>query len=135
MLSRAPGSELPANLYDGLQCYMGHSTRVSTEEASSELYGASGDGSEIMDECGSAPLYVNLYLVFNLTYNILMIVILKYGSANILYLGSTALVPLTNVAFALPMMPGHKPTKPSDVVGLFVIMTGIFLYRFVGYVT
>merc|ERR1740117_1208006 len=82
------------------------------------------------DHCARAPFYVWSYCIFNLLYNILIVVILKYGSANIMYLGSTALVPLTNAAFAMPWLPGHKPVKPTDLYGLIVIMLGITIYRF-----
>lgn len=40
-----------------------------------------------------------------------MVMILKYGSANLMFLGSTALVPITNAVFAMSFMPGHKPMK------------------------
>jgi len=56
--------------------------------------------------------------------------ILKYGSANIMFLGSTALVPLTNALFAMKWIPGHQDLKPTDLLGLGVIMGGIFIYRF-----
>ena len=59
-----------------------------------------------------------------------MIVILKHGSSNILWLASTVIVPLSNVAFSLDIMPGHKPMKPIDVVSLCVIMAGLVVYRF-----
>jgi CRT-like, chloroquine-resistance transporter-like len=32
-----------------------------------------------MDHCESAPLFVTTYLLFNVTYNVILIVILKYG--------------------------------------------------------
>jgi hypothetical protein len=56
--------------------------------------------------------------------------ILKYGSANIMFLGSTALVPLTNALFAMQWIPGHQDLKPTDLLGLGVIMGGIVVYRF-----
>uniref|UniRef100_A0A7S2WAB2 Uncharacterized protein n=2 Tax=Rhizochromulina marina TaxID=1034831 RepID=A0A7S2WAB2_9STRA len=117
-----PISELIPNVVNGFQCFLGES----------QVLESSAQTSYEPDKCGMAPFYVGGYLVFNITYNILVVVILKYGSANIMYLGSTALVPLTNAAFALPWMPGHKPVHRTDILGLLVIMTGIFLYRFVG---
>jgi len=84
-----------------------------------------------VDDCASAPLLVTLYLAFNLTYNVLIIMILKFGSANIMFMGSTALVPLTNALFACQWIPGHKPLKLTDLMGLIVIMSGICTYRFV----
>ena len=76
-----------------------------------------------------AQVFVNLYLVFNIAYNILIIFILKYGSANILWLAMTVMVPLGNLAFALPFMPQHTSITVFDLTGLIVIMTGLLGYR------
>lgn len=84
------------------------------------------------DKCEMAPLYVSMYILFNVMYNILVIVILKFGSANIMFLGSTALVPLTNALFCLHFIPGHKDMQVTDLLGLLVIMAGISTYRFLG---
>ena len=40
------------------------------------------------DDCAWGPLFVNSYLVFNIVYNLLIIVILKHGSANIMWMVS-----------------------------------------------
>ena len=69
-------------------------------------------------------------MFFNLLYNIFIILILKYGGSNILWLAMTIMVPLGNVAFSLKFVPGNKPMRPTDIVGLVVIMTGLILYRF-----
>lgn len=70
--------ELPDNLYNGLKCYFGENS-VTT-----------GDNP---DDCmPDAPTYVSIYLFFNIIYNILIILILKYGSANILWLAMTIMV-------------------------------------------
>lgn len=104
-----------------------------------------------LDDCSSAPLYVTVYLFFNIVYNFLIIVILKLGmydmcmvhththththtlflgSANIMWMASTVIVPLSNVAFSLQWMPGHQPLHFMDMVGLLVIMFGLVVYRF-----
>ncbi|KAG5179711.1 hypothetical protein JKP88DRAFT_183161 [Tribonema minus] len=107
---------LPENIWDGLKCYVGVD---SVEEGPYE------------DHCWpGGPLYVTLYLIFNITYNILIILILKYGSANILFMAMTITVPLGNAAFALPFIPGHTPLQSTDIIGLFAIMGGLVLYRF-----
>jgi hypothetical protein len=62
-------------------------------------------------------------------YTVLMMYILKYGSASLLYLALTIMVPLGNLAFSLPFMPGSSPMHLSDIMGLIVIMTGLVLYR------
>lgn len=64
-------SELPENLYDGFMCYLGQNTIT--------------DGAH-KDDCEKATIYVTAYLLFNVAYNLLIILILKFGSANILWL-------------------------------------------------
>lgn len=115
-------SKLPANIMDGITCYLGEGTITN--------------GCHPDDQCELAPLYVNLFLVFNVGFNILIVYILKYGSANVLFLAGTIMVPIGNIAFALPFMPGHTPLHDSDVAGLLVILIGLITYRFgntVGY--
>lgn len=109
-------SELPSNIYDGIRCYLGR--------------GTISDGCHPDDQCHLAPLYVNLFLVFNVAFNILIVYILKFGSANVLFMAGTVMVPIGNLAFALPFMPGSMPLQDSDVAGLFVILLGLITYRF-----
>jgi hypothetical protein len=99
------------NLWGGLKCFV----RMDTKPT---------------DQCGMSPVYVCLYLLFNITYSTLLILILKFGSANILWLAMTLMVPMGDLAFALPFMPSAQPVLPTDGVGLAVIMFGICLYRF-----
>ena len=54
----------------------------------------------------------------------------RFGSANVLFMASTVMVPIGNLAFALPFMPGSTPLKDSDVAGLMVILLGLVTYRF-----
>jgi drug/metabolite transporter (DMT)-like permease len=110
-----PPSELPSNIYDGIKCYLGDDTITTGCHA---------------DECHLAPLYVNLFLVFNVGFNILIVYILKFGSANVLFMAGTVMVPVGNIVFALPFMPGSMPLHDSDVAGLIVIITGLVTYRF-----
>jgi len=82
------------------------------------------------DQCYfKAPLFVTVYMGFNVAYNILIIFILKYGSANILWLAMTVMVPLGNLAFALPFMPQNSTITPYDIAGLVIIMAGLIFYR------
>ena len=56
--------------------------------------------------------------------------IIKFGSSNLLYLALTLMVPLGNVAFTLPFVPGNAPLQVTDIVGLIVICLGLGCYRF-----
>mmetsp|Transcript_26995 Transcript_26995/g.57837 ORF Transcript_26995/g.57837 Transcript_26995/m.57837 type:complete len:598 (+) Transcript_26995:95-1888(+) len=108
--------DLPKNIFDGIKCYLGISTITS--------------GCHPDDNCHDSPLYVNVFLVFNVCFNILIVYILKFGSANVLFMASTVMVPIGNLAFALPFMPGSTPLKDSDIAGLMVILLGLVTYRF-----
>jgi len=111
-------SEVPLNLWNGLKCYAG--------------IGSIFTGCHTDEMCaGLAPLFVNVYLLLNVLYNILIIYILKYGSSNVLWLALTIMVPIGNLAFSLPFMPGGgAEIHPSDIIGLLVILSGLVLYRF-----
>ncbi|KAL7542049.1 hypothetical protein ACHAXR_012351 [Thalassiosira sp. AJA248-18] len=108
--------ELPKNIWDGIKCYLGIGTIMA--------------GCHPDDQCHESPLYVNVFLVFNVCFNILIVYILKFGSANVLFMASTVMVPIGNLAFALPFMPGSTPLKDSDIAGLMVILFGLVTYRF-----
>mmetsp|Transcript_27623 Transcript_27623/g.95055 ORF Transcript_27623/g.95055 Transcript_27623/m.95055 type:complete len:513 (+) Transcript_27623:280-1818(+) len=138
--TQLPLAELPRNLMDGFQCLLGHDSVVpapvriystASEEPVRIYYNSTAVPAPHLrlDACGTAPLYVGTYLVFNIAYNVLCVLILKRGSSNLLYLGSTLLVPISNVAFSLNVFPGHQPLKRADVVGLGVIMAGLLTYR------
>lgn len=103
--------EIMPNMYSGWLCYLGYDSLES-------------------DDCSMSFIYVTSYLAFNLIYNILMILILKLGSSNILWLASTVIVPVSNVAFSLQIMPGHQPLHTVDFVSLVVVMLGLIVYRF-----
>lgn len=82
------------------------------------------------DDCAMAPVYVNIYIFFNLIYNILIILIIKYGSANMLWVAMTIMVPLSSIAFSLDFMPNHQDLKIKDILGLIIILAGLITYRF-----
>lgn len=119
-IQNMPISNILPNMYGGMRCWVG----INTITADNNPY------NQPLDACESAPFFVTTYLVFNVIYNFLIVIILKYGSANILWLASTVIVPLSNVVFSLKFIPGSKPMGPMDLVGLVVIMSGLVVYRF-----
>lgn len=114
-LSNLTVGELPENLWNGAKCFV----RINTV-----MHG------KHKDDCSMSPIYVSFYLAFNIGYNILILLILKFGSANILWLAMTIMVPLGNVAFALDFMPNHRALKFTDILGLVLIISGLIIYRF-----
>jgi hypothetical protein len=103
--------DFPKNMWDGLKCYVGINSITC----------APGDVNCTPDQCDpQGPEFVNVFLLFNQAYNLLIILVLKYGSANILYLALTLMVPLGNVAFTLPIVPQSAPLRPTDIIGTYV---------------
>lgn len=103
----------------GFKCWMGINTILPDNE-----YGLPPD------QCEMGPLYLNAYLFFNVIYNFLIVLILKHGSANIMWMASTIIVPLSNLAFSMKFMPHSQPMTIWDFLGLMVIMFGLIVYRF-----
>ena len=137
-----PLAELPYNVRDGFYCLGGVDSVLPArlyrdddydtfrnDTSGYDLLNPADSALRRADDCGSAPLFVGVYVLFNIAYNVLTVVILKKGSSNLLYLGSTILVPVSNAMFSLKCLPGHQPLHASDLQGLVVIMLGLLLYR------
>jgi len=122
-----PLADLPTNLWDGLRCFGGlNSVTCGPDQSVDECS---------PDDCYSrAPVLVSIYLVFNQIYNLLIILIIKYGSSNLLFMALTIMVPLGNFAFTLPFVPGNAPLHVTDIIGLIIIMSGLVCYRFASYI-
>ena len=56
-------TEWPANIIDGINCYFGFAT-ITT-------------GCHPDDHCDESPIYVNIFLLFNVGFNIVLAYILK----------------------------------------------------------
>ncbi|CAM9685374.1 unnamed protein product, partial [Phaeothamnion confervicola] len=130
-----PVRDLPDNIVDGMRCFLGTNSVTATMVATTGPmdFAAVGGGNgpaTVVDHCELAPLFVSLYMAFNIVYNVVLIVILKHGSANVLWLASTIMVPIGNVTFSLKFVPGHQDLRPTDIGGLVFILAGLVLYRF-----
>jgi hypothetical protein len=42
------------------------------------------------------------------------------------------MVPIGNIVFSLPFLPGSTPLKDSDIAGLGTLLLGLFVYRLGG---
>ena len=74
-------TEIMPNLWGGAKCWVGINTVMA------------GNAKGLpADDCSAAPLFYNFYLAFNVVFNILIVVILKHGSANIMWMASTVIV-------------------------------------------
>jgi len=108
-------SQLPDNMWEGMKCFLGK------ESISNDCH---------PDDCRYALLAMCGFTLICFVYVNLMVLLLKFGSANLLFLALTLVVPVANLAFALPFMPNRVALHASDLIGLFVIMAGITSYRF-----
>lgn len=79
------------------------------------------------DECSHAALWVHLGLLSSILCSLSTILVLKYGSASLLYLGLTLMVPVGHLVFSLNDPSG---TQIADGVGLIVLVAGLLLFRF-----
>ncbi len=123
-------SSLPSNMLNGCLCVLGKTPDFGTnlvDIMNDDDYGISDP---MASSCSMAPFYVSSYLAFNVILNVVLIIVLKYGSANVLFLASTVMLPIGNVVFSLKFMPCHQNMKSTDMLGLFCILLGLFLYRF-----
>ena len=107
-------SELPTNMWDGLKCFLGTGTITAGCHP---------------DDCRWAFVTMVAFTLICFVYVNLMVLLLKFGSANLMFLALTLIVPVANLAFAMPIMPNPVALHDSDILGLVVIMVGIIAYR------
>ena len=114
-------SELWENLLDGFKCYAYGVGSIET-------------GCHPDSDCEDAAFYFNSALIINTAYVLSMMAVIRMGSTALLFLALTIMVPLGNLAFAVPssFVPASAQTTIhfSDFIGLVVIIGGIMLYRF-----
>ncbi|KAA0151145.1 hypothetical protein FNF27_05619 [Cafeteria roenbergensis] len=113
LIEGIPADDLWQNIWGGFRCLATLNTAAN-------------------DDCSSAPYLVTAYCVANLGYNVLIIVILKMGGSNLLWLCLTTMVPMASFFFALPFVPiaNRSTITPYTGIGLVVILGGLVIYRF-----
>ncbi|XXQ29777.1 EamA domain-containing protein [Plasmodiophora brassicae] len=113
-----PLQDIPMAIWNGAKCMCG----VNTVLASAT--------NAIPDSCAGAWIPLSAYIAFNLLYNISIMLVIKHGSAALMYFAMTLRLPIIQVVFALPFMPGGgQPFSLYAVIGLFVILLGLSIYR------
>eukprot|EP01095_Lingulamoeba_sp_RSL-Kostka_P004570 TRINITY_DN157_c0_g1_i1.p1 TRINITY_DN157_c0_g1~~TRINITY_DN157_c0_g1_i1.p1 ORF type:complete len:503 (+),score=149.18 TRINITY_DN157_c0_g1_i1:53-1561(+) len=110
-----PFKEMPKSLWDGWLCFLGTNSRHS-------------------DQCEDAWMLVCGYLVVNIAYNVVLLMMIKYGSASLFYVASAIILPSADICFTFHWVMGCYAESLSvyDIVGLIVILIGILVYRFLG---
>lgn len=111
-----PFSDIPSNLLGFCKCFVGINTQAD-------------------DDCKLAGLFTVGYLMANIVYNIVILAIIKYISAVLLYVASAVIMPVANFAFAIKwIMPSavYVALTYWNIGGLVVILFGLFVYRIAG---
>jgi hypothetical protein len=84
------------------------------------------------DDCESAWIIFILYLVFNITFNQLMLVVFKKGSSVLAVIGSTLRLPLVDLLLLWRFLAGPATIAAFtqwDGYALVMIIVGIVLYK------
>lgn len=93
-----------------------------------------GDGfQKVCDDCEGAWIPLFVYLLFNIAYNVAVVLVIKFGGANLLYLIMTMRLPLLQLAFSLKFI--NNPPDAftwSDGVGFAFILVGLIQYGWAG---
>lgn len=148
-------ADLLPNMRDGFKCLFGVNSIMH------DIVDAAGKVLVPKDDCALGYFYPNAYMFFNIIYNIFIVNLLKFGGANLFYVGATmygivcrlfnrhfsldtrlffslysatsrSMVPIVNTAFSLDFMPKHQDFTIYSVFGLVVILLGLLVYRFAG---
>jgi len=137
-------SDIPENIWQGAQCvFAGTNFVTESDDDCSTDTDCGGDGDTCCDSCNGSIDTVSampaiwgliLYMSFNLTYNILLVLVIKHGSAALMYIASTVVLPLGSLCFTLPAFLGEhaRSFTAFDGAGLGVVLLGLIFYRFVG---
>lgn len=148
-MSGLPIKEIPANLYQGLECtVLGHNT-ITNDIANATITcltrqpcGTTGL-LQCCDSCDGSLPYISavpalwgmiMYMVANILYNIFLVLVIKYGSAALMYIASTLVLPLGSISFTIRAFLGHNTQKFTvfSGAGLGVVLFGLIIYRFLG---
>ncbi|GJP41632.1 hypothetical protein CLOM_g1276 [Closterium sp. NIES-68] len=106
-----PLSQLPAYIREGSACFLNFNQGIAA--------------------CKGAPLLPLLYVAANLAFNISMLALLKKSSAVVASLAMTLTVPLTVLAFTLPLplLGQPQPLGGGFIVGALVLLVGLAAYN------
>lgn len=111
-------SELPYAIWNGMKCLGGYNTIVSH-------CGPKKLGFDIpCDTCETAYVEVIVYLLFNCLYNVSITLLIKHGSAALLYIIMTLRLPIVNIAFSLKFV--ENPPEPFDWYYIFIFYTLVY---------
>jgi len=138
-------SDIIPQVWQGFQCWLlgtNFITRARGFDCSEEVTCGNKGFKICCDSCdGSLPGVSNIsaliallaYMFANIGYNVLLVLVIKHGSAALMYVTSTIVLPLATICFTFGFLLGeHKQAfDPYNGGGLAVVLFGLLVYRFV----
>jgi len=118
--------DIPSSMENGGKCLAGINI-ITPAHSNCAL-----PGSEIScDNCHHAWLILIIYMTINVSYNVFILLVIKYGSATVLSIAQTIRLPLTSIAFSQTWIMGNQsePFKSYTIYGLFIILAGLTSFR------
>jgi drug/metabolite transporter (DMT)-like permease len=117
--SQIPLKEIPVTVYNGFKCMIGINTVISdcTEN--------------VCDDCSGSWIPLVIYLAFNMAMNVALVLVIKYGGANMYNLVGALALPLIQLAFCVSFI--NNPPDPIHwyiILSLVLILFGLFIYRY-----
>jgi len=81
--------------------------------------------------CDYSMVIYFIYILFNLTYNILLLLIVKRASALLSFIALKAIIPVSIILFLIdwPIIHSSEITY-AEIIGLVVILAGLVFYRY-----
>jgi len=112
-------NNIPLGTYiaDGLSCFVGITP------------------AGVKNSCDYSTIIYAIYIVVNLTYNILLLLLVKRASSLLSFMALKAVLPIAVVLFIIPWpIIGPSTINDSELLGLVVILVGIVLHRIASYI-
>ena len=110
-----PLSMIPTNIWFGMKCLAGYNSMVG-------------------DDCQGAWLHVLLFVIFDILFNIFLLLVVKHGSAALMFTCNTIALPLGDLLFTMPWIVGSMVLQLNkfDLIALAIILVGLIVYRIRG---
>ncbi|CAD7955662.1 unnamed protein product [Amoebophrya sp. A120] len=126
--SQIPLNDMIPSFIDGAKCFIGINT---VKDDCDDGTFPRMQGLRPCDKCDAAGFATTMYISFNIAYNILCMLLVKYGTASFYFVINAARLPITSVLFASPVIMGSSavPMRMVDWFALFTVLIGLVVYK------
>jgi hypothetical protein len=130
-LGGVPMAQIGNVMADGARCFLGE--RVPKDRPAALALNATQLAAASIEYCRGAyvPAVTLSYSVAGFIQGVLQLYIVKWHSATLAVLCQAVTLPLSNLAYSVPLFFGSdaEPFSPWNVVGLLVTVCGLLLYQ------